>query len=99
MYAAMGKSRRDGLAAVRLDPVSGDVIGAMSVDGVSGDELLDAFVQHWSSAAVVERVAGTIADRSVGPCGTEAGARPSRIAATTSSSTLTANKTPVRPST
>ncbi len=32
---------------------------------MSGEELLDAFVQHWQSASVVDRVAGTIAHRSV----------------------------------
>jgi hypothetical protein len=65
VYAALGRSRRDGLAAVRLDPVGGAFIGATRVDGVSGEELLDAFVQHWQSASVVDRVAGTIGHRSV----------------------------------
>jgi len=65
VYAALGRSRQDGLAADRLDPASGDVIGATRVDGVSGEELLEAFVQHWQSASVVDRVAGTIAHRSV----------------------------------
>lgn len=65
VYAALARSRRDGLAAARLDPASGDEIGAMRVNGVSGEELLDAFVQHWHSAAVVDRAAGTIGDRSV----------------------------------
>ncbi len=41
------------------------MIGGIRVNGVSGEELLDAFVQHWRSAAVEERVAGTIAERSV----------------------------------
>lgn len=65
VYAGLGRSRDDGASAERLDPASGDLIGAMRVNEVDGEELLDAFVQHWQSASVVERVAGTIGHRSV----------------------------------
>ena len=63
VYGALGKSRRDGLAASRLDPGTGDAIGAMTVAGIPGQDLLDTFVRHWQAEAIVSREAEVIGDR------------------------------------
>ncbi len=65
VYAALGLLRPDGTAAFRLDPALGDEIGAVTVRGVSGDRLLEAFVDHWSEAAIIDRTMADIGGRSV----------------------------------
>jgi hypothetical protein len=66
VLAALGKRRSDATIVERFprDGVGGD-IGALLVNGVAGDVLLDTVVQTWLAAAVVGRAQTTIGDREV----------------------------------
>lgn len=66
VLAALGKRRSDATIVERFprDGVGGD-IGALAVNGVPGDVLLDTVVQTWQAAAVVGRAQTTIGDRDV----------------------------------
>jgi hypothetical protein len=66
VLAALGKRRSDATIVERFprDGVGGD-IGALLVNGVAGDVLLDTVVQTWLAAAVVGRGQTTIGDRDV----------------------------------
>lgn len=66
VLAALGKRRSDAAVVERFprDGVGGD-IGALAVNGVAGDVLLETVVQTWHAAAVVARAQTTIGDRDV----------------------------------
>jgi len=66
VLAALGKRRSDATIADRYPRTGeGGSIGALAVNGISGDVLLDAVVQTWHAAAVVGRAQTTIGDRDV----------------------------------
>ena len=65
VLAALGKRREDATMVDRYS-VEGDAeIGALVVDGVAGDLLLDTFVRTWDDPATIARSETTIDNRDV----------------------------------
>ena len=65
VLAALGKRREDATVVERY-PSEGDVgIGALVVDGVAGDLLLDTFVRTWEEPAAIARTEATIDGRDI----------------------------------
>jgi hypothetical protein len=66
ILAALGKRRSDATIVDRYPSTGvGGSIGALAVNGISGDVLLDTVVQTWLAAALVGRAQTTIGDRDV----------------------------------
>ena len=65
VLAALGKRREDATMVNRYS-VEGDAeIGALVVNGVAGDLLLDTFVRTWDDPAAIARTEATIDNRDV----------------------------------
>jgi len=65
VLAALGKRRSDATIVERFSRVGGGGIGALVVNGVPGDVLLDTVVQTWHAPAVISRAQTTIGGRDV----------------------------------
>jgi hypothetical protein len=55
VLTALGKSRSDAAVVFRGDSAGGTTIGAIAVQGVGGQDLLDACVENWGAPAVIRR--------------------------------------------
>jgi hypothetical protein len=65
VLAALGKRREDATVVVRYQSGGEVRIGALVVDGVAGDLLLDTFVRTWEDPAAIARTQATIDNRDV----------------------------------
>lgn len=55
VLASAGKTRADAVAVFRYSATDDASIGALLIQGLSGAETLEAVVQHWQEAAVINR--------------------------------------------
>lgn len=63
VLASLGKERSQATAVFRDASTGAGGVGALRVDGVSGEKLLDAVVKTWLNEATVSRTQTTIGDR------------------------------------
>lgn len=65
VLAALGKRREDATMVDRYSVEGDAAIGALVVNGVAGDLLLDTFVRTWDDPATIARTEATIDNRDV----------------------------------
>lgn len=65
VLAALGKRREDATMVDRYSSEGDGEIGALVVDGIAGDLLLDTFVRTWDEPAAIARTEATIDGRDI----------------------------------